>query len=401
MPSATPILSVVIPTLNRSEFIEPVVRSILDNCPETQIVISDNSTTDALRGKFASAINAGRITYAFHDQPISGVENFERAWQMARGEYLLFIGDDDTVGPDIEAICRWAQAENIDALVSYRTKFIANYFWPGVKSRWFGDKYSATLFINRFTQKAWPIDGRKQIAAICERPGAGLGALPRAYHGVISRELAERISQRYGGLFGGVSPDIYSATLISFEARKAYVVDHPFVIPGASPVSTAGQGAARQDSGDINAFDHIRRFGSALVWDDRIPKFYSPITVWAYSLQKALDKLEAHPREINFPGLYLKCAVRYPSHIALIRRSFALWRRDAHWLSLARQCIVSMTIESALFIYRQWSRFGPIRPREIRPLNDIDQAYNLLADHVRGLPAKADARPWASDKTLS
>jgi hypothetical protein len=330
--------------------------------------------------------------------PISVVENFERAWKMARGDYILFIGDDDTVGPDIEEICCWAQTEGIDALVSYRTRFITNYFWPGVRSKWFGDKYSATLFINRFTGRAWQIDGRKQITTISNRPGAGLGAMPRAYHGIISRELAQRISQKYSGLFGGVSPDIYSATLISHEAYKPYVVDFPFILPGASLASTAGQGAAREDIGDFQAFDHIQRFGQSLVWDERIPKFYSPATVWAYSQQKALDRLDSSLRNINFPGLYLKCAVRYPKQWPAIWNSYKIWRLDGNLFELLWLLLSSMVVESEIFIYRQWSRFGFFRPTELKHLNDIEQASTALKYYVRALPKAVGAKPWISGK---
>jgi len=395
-PADCHILSVVIPTCNRSQYLESVVRSILTTCSNTEIIVSDNSDTDALRSTLACDIAAGRVIYSFHAEPLSVVDNFERARRMANGEYLLFIGDDDTVGPGIEDVCRWAKTHDVDAVVSYRTKFLANYFWPGVKSKYFGDKYSATLFINRFSGKAWPIDGKKQIAKICDRPGAGLGAMPRAYHGILSKQLADAIADKYGSLFGGVSPDIYSATLISHEARRPHVVDYPFVVPGGSPVSTAGQGAARLDMGDFNAFDHIRRFGSGLVWDARIPKFYSPTTVWAYSLQKALDRLPEGPKEINYPGLYLKCAVRYHSQQAHIRQSFRQWMASTGSpMSLCMKAIHSSFIESCLFVYRQWNRFGPNKPLEVRPLENIEEASAALNRHVRDirLDGRVSLRP--------
>ena len=60
---------------------------------------------------------------------------------MARGRYLMFIGDDDSIGPELRVIMSWIVANNVDATVSYTDSFLANYFWPGVVSKFFGGGY--------------------------------------------------------------------------------------------------------------------------------------------------------------------------------------------------------------------------------------------------------------------
>src|SRR3546814_1908638 len=82
--------------------------------------------------------------------------------------------------------------------------------------------------------------------------------MPRAYCGLISLTLIKRILADHDALFGGVSPDIYSAALISAHSVNALDIDFPAVIPGASGASTAGQSAAGRHVGALRDNDHIR-----------------------------------------------------------------------------------------------------------------------------------------------
>ncbi|MFX7977155.1 hypothetical protein ABTK65_20135, partial [Acinetobacter baumannii] len=84
----------------------------------------------------------------------------------------------------------------------------------------------------------------------------------------------ERIVARHGELFGGVSPDIYSAALISLESQKSYQVDFPIVIPGACAGSTSGKSAQGRHVGGLRDNAHIGAFKN-LVWDARVPEYYS------------------------------------------------------------------------------------------------------------------------------
>src|SRR3546814_18230876 len=92
--------------------------------------------------------------------------------------------------------------------------------------------------------------------------------MPRAYCGLISLTLIKRILADHDALFGGVSPDIYSAALISAHSVNALDIDFPAVIPGASGASKAGQSAAGRHVGVLRDNDHIRPFRN-LIWQDR------------------------------------------------------------------------------------------------------------------------------------
>ncbi len=378
-----PLLSIVIPTCNRHQYLLSVLRTLLIET-QAQLVVSDNSD-EALPHETLLALKAGtRLIYRHHVDQLSVVENFERGQCMSTGEYLLFLGDDDCVGPGVEDVVRWAHAQGIDAVVSYQRRFIANYFWPGVKSKYFDGGYAGKLFLNRYDGRVRALDGCLETFKASRNPGTGLGGMPRAYHGLVSRDLVARVLAKYGRLFGGVSPDIFSATLIAKEARHAVAVDFPFVIPGGSAPSTAGEGAARADVDRLDARDHIKRFGTDLVWDPRIPAFYSPITVWAYSQQMGLNALGPSGYDINYPRLYLKCLLIYRQHRGSTFAAMRHWLHGRSAVGLWLRMAPNLAAETAQFASRVWFRFI-FRPRVWSELEDIGAAFSAL---------KGEVEPW-------
>jgi glycosyltransferase involved in cell wall biosynthesis len=304
------LLSIIIPTHNRQQFAATTARKIVKECPDAQIVISDTSDDDTLPNLLGKEmLGLDRLVYVRQPHGIDVVSHFESARTYSKGEYVLFIGDDDCVGPEIETIARWAAQQQVDAVISYRNRFIANYYWPGVRSKFYGDQYAGKLFLHPFTSRAWPLDGVRTVQEALRDLGRGLGSMPRAYHGLVARTVIDAVVAKHGALFGGVSPDIYSAILITSEARNPWCVDFPFCLPGGSAPSTSGSGAARSDTPVLWDHPHIRPF-KGLKWDPLIPEFYSPYNVWAFSAKKAVDRLKDRRLVPNYARLYA-CGLLY------------------------------------------------------------------------------------------
>lgn len=388
-----PLLSIVVPSCNRQTTLLSVLATLVAETA-AELVVSDNSDAP-LSDESLQALGAGdRLLYRHWTERLSVVDNFERGLAMATGEYLLFIGDDDCVGPGIDAIAAWMKRDGIDALVSYRSRFIASYFWPGVKSKYFGDGYQGKLFLSPFSGKAFPIDKRAALAGAANRPGTGLNDMARAYHGIVSRALVDRVAARFGQLFGGVSPDIYSASLLTHLADKPYILDYPFVVPGASASSTAGEGAARDDRDRLDAREHIKRFGANLKWDERVPSFYSPDTVWAFSHQTALDLLAVPGLGLNFPRLYLRCALMYRQHRTETRAALRVWRGTNGIATLVAGVVGGFFAEAAAQVRRVWFRFVT-PPTAHADLATIGDAYAIMREQFGAWVAPAprsDAR---------
>ena len=381
-----PLLSVVIPTRNRKQYLLDSIGIALENIKDVEVIVCDNSDDDGLRAMLVSALATGRVKYIYSDEPLSVVANFERSLAEIQGEYVIFIGDDDAIGPGLEEIVNWAKENEIDSVVSYQNKFIASYYWPGVRSKYFGNAYSAKLFVNKFTGQATEVNPVEALRKVAQRLGGGLGGLPRAYHGLISRTLIEKIHGKCGHLFGGISPDIYSATLIASLSERAFVLDFPFVIPGASPVSTAGQGAERSDRGSIKTTEHTARFGDSLVWDERIPEFYSPHTVWAYSLCKALELVPHLGVSPSFARLYACCFLYYRQHYPELFRALRALAQIEGYPTVAVKFLGAVTTEGLGFLWRVIVRVT--KPRAggdamcYGPHETISSAYRALDKHI-------------------
>lgn len=107
MESQVPLVSVGIPTFNRAERLRGAVESVLSqDYPEIEVVICDNASTDGTEelGRALAAADA-RVRYLRNEANIGPTANFNRVRMASRGEYLLWLGDDDRLSPDYVSRC--------------------------------------------------------------------------------------------------------------------------------------------------------------------------------------------------------------------------------------------------------------------------------------------------------
>jgi hypothetical protein len=328
-----------------------------------------------------------RLKYIYSETKMSVVDNFERAFGHASGDFVIALGDDDCIGPGVESIAQWAKELNIDVVNSYGDSFVVSYFWPGVKSRFFGDAYSSRLFVWDFSGSISKTDAIEELRRVARSLGSGPGRMPRVYHGLVARSLVDRVKRDYGQLFGGVSPDIYSSALISANCERAVMIDFPFVIPGASPPSTAGQGAERTDRGGLRDTEHVALFGDELRWDPRVPEFYSPDTVWAYSLCEAVGRLPELGIHLNFARLYARSFIYYRSYRREVIAAMKLVAAHDGWPKLLSKVV----FEGIVVLWSEVRRFLSrlIHPRaggsavRYGPHDCISSAFVELNEHAK------------------
>lgn len=305
-----PLLSLVIPTHERFRYARETVSAILEMIDDIEVIVSDTSAADAwAQTDIAQA--RGRLKIVRPGTGISVVDNFNAAVAQAAGDFVCFIGDDDLVTPAIVDIARWAAANDVDAV---RLSFPVLFYWADYQHRAQPKAYAGTIWASRYTGAVSPLDPRAALHLASTQLGRGVFNMPRAYCGLVARSLVTRVIERHGALFGGVSPDIYSAALLAAEARHAVEIDFPAIVPGASGASTAGQSAAGRHVGGLRDNDHIRPFRN-LVWHPFVPEFYSVPTVWSYSLVRALERIEGCDVEAAGWGrLYAQCLLYHRAY---------------------------------------------------------------------------------------
>ena len=92
-------ISVVIPTYNRASFLRRSVRSVLEQSyPDLEVVIVDGGSTDGTRDVI-EAFDDDRIRVHYRESPqgLSSARN--KAMELATGEYVAFLDDDDRLEP--------------------------------------------------------------------------------------------------------------------------------------------------------------------------------------------------------------------------------------------------------------------------------------------------------------
>ena len=377
-----PILSVIIPTHERADYAVRTVRALLDHLPgNVQIVLSDTSVQDRITTALGDDAQDPRLTFVRPERPMSVVEHFNFALSLATGDYLCFIGDDDFVLPELVDIAEWARRTGVEAI---RMTFPAYYYWPDFRHKTRDDHYSGTLHLAGFTSAIRDVDAHAAMRDAARHLSTGVRDMPRAYAGLVSGALVRRIVARHGALFGGVSPDIYSAALISAEATRVCEIDYPAIVSGASKASTAGQSASGGHVGALRDNAHIGAFRD-LVWDPLIPEFYSVPTVWSFSLMQAAPFVQELHDSAGYGRLYVKCLIW---HRAYRRETLAAMKAFRHRKGTARLIagLARGTIEECRWIAgKLWARAEErLRPQKtpvLRGLEDSGAAIRALDDH--------------------
>jgi glycosyltransferase involved in cell wall biosynthesis len=100
-PNRTPIISVVICTYNRVEYLLRAIKSVLDqDYPDDQyeLVVIDNASTDSTADQVRPFFEAGRLRYIHEPElGISAARN--TGWREATGHYVAYLDDDAIASP--------------------------------------------------------------------------------------------------------------------------------------------------------------------------------------------------------------------------------------------------------------------------------------------------------------
>jgi len=376
-----PLVSVIIPTHNRPECAVSTIRAVLAASEQLEVVVSDTSPEDRISQAFAGE-QFPRLKLLRPGRPLSVVDNFNLALSEASGEFLVFIGDDDLVAPQIAEVAHWAKAQSVDAIAF---SFPALYYWPSFVSTTRWNAAGSTLTLNEFTGQVAPFDAKATLTHALGNLGAGVLDMPRVYAGMVARKLVDRIIAKHGALFGGVSPDIYSAALIAMECSKSYRVDFPVVIPGACGGSTSGHSARGKHVGRLRDNAHIGAF-KQLVWDTRVPEYYSVPTVWGFSLLKAVEDKSTWLCHVNFSRLYLKCLISDPHYAGTVLGCLRLQFRERGVLRAGAELFLALAGEclrvARIVTKRLLRPSAPGRVETVSGIVDTEQALRVLLVHL-------------------
>lgn len=119
-PDAMPLVSILIPAY-KPEFFREALQSALDQrYPNLEIIVADDSPGELI-GEMTQAIHDPRLRYVRNAPAKGQMENYLSLIDLARGDYLKYLNDDDLLHPD--CVARMVEAFRVDGVAlatSYR-----------------------------------------------------------------------------------------------------------------------------------------------------------------------------------------------------------------------------------------------------------------------------------------
>lgn len=124
-----PLVSVGIPTFNRSSSVTKSIKSVLQQTyPNIQLIISDNASTDETQSiceKYSTEDH--RVTYIRQEHNLGATNNFAEVLRYSTGEFFMWLGDDDWIDDRYISECVKELVKHVDySLVSGKPLFYVN-----------------------------------------------------------------------------------------------------------------------------------------------------------------------------------------------------------------------------------------------------------------------------------
>lgn len=234
--SVEPFLSICVPSRNRQIYFQETIRALRASLrTDIQLVLADNSDDPTVMNDFMEdVVKDPRVVYLpSTGQALSMVDNWERTAAAATGQFMVFIGDDDYVDPDVAGFLKRVLEYNPDVeAFGWR---LVGFTWPFEGRK----KMSAMVPFDSSVVKVPQSDLYKRMFGWydCRHvPTSGFSV----YHSAVSRRLMERIKHLYGGkFFEHPIVDYDNAFKVITLGNHFAATARPFGIMGSCPASNS------------------------------------------------------------------------------------------------------------------------------------------------------------------
>tara|TARA_Y100000768_G_C23984785_1_gene688102 strand:- start:3025 stop:4107 length:1083 start_codon:yes stop_codon:yes gene_type:complete len=289
------LLSLAIPTKNRYQTLIPVLKYlILNSSYDIEFVVHDNSDNNSLIKKVLSDLNDSRIKYFYSKKEMSQSENSNQAVSKCTGEYICFIGDDDFVLPSIIDFTWKMKKKGIEIV-----KFIKPvFYWPNTLSS------KGILQTQKIDYSLTKKSSKKIFSKMLNNCATDMDYAPSLYHGIVRKNILNKIKKKYGTYFPGPSPDMANCIAILLNSKSFTIANYPVVVSGNSSASMAGLGIKGEHYGEIHLKKHLGKIKIS-DWSKHIPFYWSGPTIWAQSMFSVLNIGDKdYLSDINYNYLY-------------------------------------------------------------------------------------------------
>jgi glycosyltransferase involved in cell wall biosynthesis len=278
------LLSIIVPTKERYQYLKPLISLIKNfNVDEIELVIQDNSFDNTEILKFIKDISFKHLKYFHYREKLTSVQNFDKAVFNSTGEYVCFIGDDDGVTRNISNCVIWMKKNSVEAL---RQRKSTSYLWPDAVIN-SGNKHASVLSYVEHNEAYEFMNPLVELNKTGKIGMQNIGLMPKLYHGIVRRDILEKIFNIGGTYFPGAAGDMANAVALCFVVHKFVVVDFPITIHGSSQMLGGGIVKKKNEMAKLSEVDFISQEVRDN-WEKRIPPIWHTCFVWPESATKAL-----------------------------------------------------------------------------------------------------------------
>jgi glycosyltransferase involved in cell wall biosynthesis len=306
------LLSIIIPTKNRYSTLLIVLDSILDNFNkkfEYEIVIQDNSDNNNECIEYLQLKNDIHLKYFYNDHSLPVSDNTELAINNAKGKYLLFIGDDDFISPNVDGIIELMIDKSVKALI-YNP---GHYWWDSIifkNSNYYNKPMNLWIPNIDYFLELKILNPKNELKKILNKGAMAYDMLPRLYHGIVLRSEIEKLKTRIGSYIVGSCPDIDFAVSLAINLNEYYFINYPVTVFGASKNSGGGWTALKTHYGSIDKLPFLRPEIKDK-WNPLIPRIWSERTIYPQTTSEVLKKYDLADK-VNLLPLYAAMLIYEP-----------------------------------------------------------------------------------------
>jgi glycosyltransferase involved in cell wall biosynthesis len=228
--------SVVIPTHNRLHLLRDAVETVRrQEFAEWELVVFDNASDDPVC-EHVQSLKDDRLRYVRSDEFLPVTCSWNRAIDLARGDYVILLGDDDGLTP--RYFTRLQQIiERFDAPeVVYNN--IYQFWHPGV-APWEPSGYLIEVkhgffFANR--EEPFRLTEEEAVRAALGSIRLKINFSFNSQAFIYNRKFLARLSTD-GPIYRSPFPDYYIANVALVRSRSTVVVPEPLAVAGVSKAS--------------------------------------------------------------------------------------------------------------------------------------------------------------------
>lgn len=295
----TPRYSIVLPAYNGGEYLRACIESVLvQGFQDYELIVSDDHSTDDT-AEILRELTHPRLRVVSPPRSMSMAEHWEWALSLAKGDWLMFLGQDDGVQSYFFELANILTAECEVRGLKVVTSERAHFYWPGYDNE--VDSPAVSLVARpKIVERSF----RREIDR-CLQGEIAYFQLPAMYtSSLVHRSVIDLARARQGGKLFVTHPQDANLVAVFGSLEEKYLESGiPLGWVGSSPKS-AGSAitSARTDEQKSLRDEYLRRTASSeLKYSSKVGPFsFGSCTLYLWGALLQTSHLRKGPTHVNY-----------------------------------------------------------------------------------------------------